>query len=153
MLIVWGNFFLTVRLIVYPGEFPKFMYALYGAGLLLVMVCGVNWKNAAAIFQFPFDIIGSFTDVLSYIRLFAVSLAGACIAGSFNGMGFNMGDVSVWLVPAGLLVAAVGHVLNIALALLSVLVHGVRLNTLEFSNHTGLSWSGQAFEPFKKSKK
>ena len=153
MLIVWGNFFLTVRLIVYPGEFPKFMYALYGVGLLLVMICGVNWKNAAAIFQFPFDIIGSFTDVLSYIRLFAVSLAGACIAGSFNGMGFNLGDVSVWLIPAGLLVAAIGHVLNIALALLSVLVHGVRLNTLEFSNHTGLSWSGQAFNPFKKSKK
>ena len=153
MLIVWGNFFLTVRLIVYPGEFPKFMYALYGVGLLLVMICGVNWKNAAAIFQFPFDIIGSFTDVLSYIRLFAVSLAGACIAGSFNGMGFNLGEVSVWLIPAGLLVAAIGHVLNIALALLSVLVHGVRLNTLEFSNHTGLSWSGQAFDPFKKSKK
>ena len=153
MLIIWGNFFLTVRLIVYPGEFPKFMYGLYGAGLLLVMVCGVNWKNAAAIFQFPFDIIGSFTDVLSYIRLFAVSLAGACIAGSFNGMGFNLGDVSVWLIPAGLLVAAIGHVLNIALALLSVLVHGVRLNTLEFSNHTGLSWSGQAFNPFKKSEK
>lgn len=153
MLIIWGNFFLTVRLIVYPGEFPKFMYGLYGAGLLLVMACGVNWKNAAAIFQFPFDIIGSFTDVLSYIRLFAVSLAGACIAGSFNGMGFNLGEVSVWLIPAGLLVAAIGHVLNIALALLSVLVHGVRLNTLEFSNHTGLSWSGQAFEPFKKSKK
>lgn len=153
MLIIWGNFFLTVRLIVYPGEFPKFMYGLYGAGLLMVMLCGVNWKNAAAIFQFPFDIIGSFTDVLSYIRLFAVTLAGACIAGSFNGMGFNLGDVSVWLIPAGLLVAAIGHVLNIALALLSVLVHGVRLNTLEFSNHTGLSWSGQAFNPFKKSKK
>ena len=153
MLIVWGNFLLTVRLIVYPGEFPKFMYWLYGAGLLLVMVCGVNWKNAAAVCQFPFDIIGSFTDVLSYIRLFAVSLAGACIAGSFNGMGFNLGDVSVWLIPAGVLVAAIGHVLNIALALLSVLVHGVRLNTLEFSNHTGLSWSGQAFNPFKKSDK
>ena len=153
MLIIWGNFFLTIRLIVYPGEFPKFMYGLYGAGLLMVMLCGVNWKNAAAVFQFPFDIIGSFTDVLSYIRLFAVTLAGACIAGSFNGMGFNLGDVSVWLIPAGLLVAAIGHVLNIALALLSVLVHGVRLNTLEFSNHTGLSWSGQAFNPFKKSKK
>ena len=150
MLIIWGNFFLTIRLIVYPGEFPKFMYGLYGVGLLLVMVCGVNWKNAADIFQFPFDIIGSFTDVLSYIRLFAVGLAGACIAGSFNGMAFDLSAVSAWLIPAGLLVALVGHALNIALALLSVLVHAVRLNTLEFSNHTGLSWSGQNFNPFKK---
>ena len=149
MLIIWGNFFLTIRLIVYPGEFPSYMYVLYGAGLLSVMLFGVNWKQASDIFQFPFDIIGSFTDVLSYIRLFAVGLAGACIAGSFNGMAFDLAKVSAWLIPAGILVALVGHALNIALALLSVLVHAVRLNTLEFSNHTGLSWSGQSFNPFK----
>ncbi len=153
MLIIWGNFFLTLRLIVYPGEFPKFMYVLYGIGLLLVMLCGVNWKQAADIFQFPFDIIGSFTDVLSYIRLFAVGLAGACIAGSFNGMAFDLCKVSAWLIPAGVIVVLIGHALNIALALLSVLVHAVRLNTLEFSNHTGLSWSGQNFNPFKSHKK
>ena len=153
MLIIWGNFFLTVRLIVYPGEFPTYMYGFYGAGLLLVMGCGVNWKNAADIFQFPFDVIGSFTDVLSYIRLFAVGLAGACIAGSFNGMAFDLASVSAWLIPAGVVVALLGHALNIALALLSVLVHAVRLNTLEFSNHTGLSWSGQSFNPFKKTDK
>ena len=153
MLIIWGNFFLTVRLIVYPGEFPQFMYILYGVGLLMVMICGVNWKQASDVFQFPFDIIGSFTDVLSYIRLFAVGLAGACIAGSFNGMAFDLCKVSAWLLPAGILVALVGHALNIALALLSVLVHAVRLNTLEFSNHTGLSWSGQSFNPFKSNKK
>jgi V/A-type H+-transporting ATPase subunit I len=116
------------------------------------MSCGVNWKQAADIFQFPFDIIGSFTDVLSYIRLFAVGLAGACIAGSFNGMAFDLCQVSAWLIPAGVIVVVIGHALNIALALLSVLVHAVRLNTLEFSNHTGLSWSGQSFNPFKSHK-
>lgn len=152
MLIIWGNFFLTIRLIVYPGEFPKFMYGLYGVGLVLVMCCGVNWKQASDVFQFPFDIIGSFTDVLSYIRLFAVGLAGACIAGSFNGMAFDLCQVSKWLLPAGALVVIAGHALNIALALLGVLVHAVRLNTLEFSNHTGLSWSGQSFNPFKSNK-
>lgn len=153
MLIIWGNFFLTVRLIVFPGEFPEFMYVLYGVGLILVMTCGVNWKQASDVFQFPFDIIGSFTDVLSYIRLFAVGLAGACIAASFNGMAFDICQVSAWLLPAGILVVLAGHALNIALALLSVLVHAVRLNTLEFSNHTGLSWSGQSFNPFRSNKK
>ena len=153
ILIVWGNFFLTVRLIVYPGEFPVYMYYLYGIGLAMVIVCGVNWKNPADVFQFPFDIIGSFTDVLSYIRLFAVGLAGACIAGSFNDMAFDVGSVSALLIPAGILVALAGHLLNIALAFLSVLVHAVRLNTLEFSNHVGLSWSGQSFNPFKKTYK
>ena len=150
MLIIWGNFFLTIRLIVYPGEFPPVMYGLYGIGLLLVMVCGVNWRNVADLFQFPFNIVGSFTDVLSYIRLFAVSLAGACIASSFNGMAFDVCQMSAWLLPAGALVVIFGHLLNVGLAFLSVLVHAVRLNTLEFSNHTGLSWSGQAFKPFKK---
>jgi len=152
MMIIWGNFFLTIRLIVYPGDFPVYMYYLYAAGLLLVMSCGVNWKQASDVFQFPFDIIGSFTDVLSYIRLFAVGLAGACIAGSFNGMAFDLVKVSAWLLPAGIAVALIGHALNIVLALLSVLVHAVRLNTLEFSNHTGLSWSGQNFKPFKSNK-
>lgn len=153
ILIVWGNFFLTIRLIVYPGEFPVYMYYLYGIGLTMVVVCGVNWKNPADVFQFPFDIIGSFTDVLSYIRLFAVGLAGACIAGSFNNMAFDVSSVSAFLIPAGVLVALAGHLLNIALAFLSVLVHAVRLNTLEFSNHVGLSWSGQSFNPFKKTYK
>jgi V/A-type H+-transporting ATPase subunit I len=85
--------------------------------------------------------------------LFAVGLAGACIAGSFNDMAFDVGSVSALLIPAGILVALAGHLLNIALAFLSVLVHAVRLNTLEFSNHVGLSWSGQSFNPFKKTYK
>ena len=42
-----------------------------------------------------------------------------------------------------------GHGLNMILNVLSVIVHGIRLNTLEFSNHIGLTWSGQKFQPFK----
>jgi len=44
----------------------------------------------------------------------------------------------------------VGHGLNLAMAGLSVLVHAVRLNTLEFSNHKGVTWSGYAFAPFRR---
>jgi V/A-type H+-transporting ATPase subunit I len=43
-----------------------------------------------------------------------------------------------------------GHGLNIVLNVLSVLVHGVRLNTLEFSGHAGLAWAGYAYKPFAK---
>jgi len=39
------------------------------------------------------------------------------------------------------------------LNLLSVLVHGVRLNTLEFSGHAGITWSGTAYKPFSEGKK
>jgi V/A-type H+-transporting ATPase subunit I len=31
---------------------------------------------------------------------------------------------------------------------MGVLVHGVRLNTLEFSAHLGLQWNGFAYRPF-----
>ena len=115
----------------------------------MVASTGVDWKNPADIFQFPFSIIGSFTDVLSYIRLFAVGMAGACIAQSFNGMGMDVAKASPWFIVFGVLVMLFGHLLNLALAMMSVLVHAVRLNTLEFSNHVGLTWSGQKYTPFK----
>ena len=153
MLILWGNFFLTLKLIVWPGDFPVYMYWLYGIGLLLVIACDVNWKNMADVFQFPFNIIGSFVDVLSYIRLFAVGMAGYYIAFSFNGMASDIWKSSPWFLVFGILVAVIGHAMNLGLCILSVLVHGVRLNTLEFSNHVGLSWSGSNFKPFKNNTK
>ena len=47
-----------------------------------------------------------------------------------------------------ILVALAGHVLNILLGFMGVLVHAVRLNTLEFSNHAGMQWTGIAYRPF-----
>ena len=146
----FNNKVTTVKIIVAPGAFPIWLYCVYGVGLLMVMTADVNWKEPTDCFQFPFNIIGSFTDVLSYIRLFAVGMAGGCIAASFNGMGVDVIKIAPWCLPFGILAILCGHALNITLGFMSVLVHGVRLNTLEFSNHTGLSWSGQKFKPFKK---
>ena len=56
--------------------------------------------------------------------------------------------------PLGILVAALilvfGHALNMALGLLSVLVHGLRLNMLEFSGHLGQEWTGQKYAPLQR---
>ena len=150
-----GNFILTIRLLVFPAAFPQIMFWFYGIGLVMVAVADVNWKDVAQVFQFPFSIINSFVDVLSYIRLFAVGLAGYYIASSFNDMGksvFELGPAWVTVLPAAVVILF-GHVLNIALCLMSVMVHGVRLNTLEFSNHVGLTWAGSKFKPFCNSKK
>lgn len=150
VLVICGNFFLTYQLLIDANRFPpSIMAVLYSVGLVMVALTGVDWKNPADIFQFPFSIIGSFTDVLSYIRLFAVGMAGACIAQSFNGMGMDVAKASPWFIVFGVLVMVFGHLLNLALAMMSVLVHAVRLNTLEFSNHVGLTWSGQKYTPFK----
>ena len=47
-----------------------------------------------------------------------------------------------------ILILTVGHGLNMILNVLSVIVHGVRLNTLEFSSHLGMSWTGFKYKPF-----
>ena len=58
-----------------------------------------------------------------------------------------VGHAALFIVLIILLVF--GHGLNMILNLLSVIVHGVRLNTLEFSNHLGMSWAGFKYEPLK----
>jgi V/A-type H+-transporting ATPase subunit I len=90
--------------------------------------------------------MNNFTDVVSYVRLFAVGLAGIAISDTVNMLaaGFGPGVISV-------LIIFLGHTINIVLGPLSVLVHGIRLNVLEFSGHAGLSWSGIAYKPLKDS--
>jgi V/A-type H+-transporting ATPase subunit I len=157
--VLWGNFFTTLKLLVFPGEIETFILIIYAVGFGLVILFGVNWLDAGEVFNFPFGAIGTFIDILSYIRLYAVGMAGFYIASSFNGMGYELMTlpVSPWLFPLfilfGLLVFLFGHTLNIALCLLGVLVHGVRLNALEFSNHFGLRWAGLEYKPFAKSNK
>lgn len=92
-------------------------------------------------------VVNVFSDIVSYIRLWAVGLAGAAISGTVNEMaGPLIGHAAMFIFLVILLVF--GHGLNMILNLLSVIVHGVRLNTLEFSNHLGMSWSGFKYNPF-----
>lgn len=96
-------------------------------------------------------VVNVFSDVVSYIRLWAVGLAGAAISGTVNDMaGPLLGHAVLFLGFVALIVF--GHGLNMILNLLSVIVHGVRLNTLEFSNHLGMSWSGFKYSPFSEKK-
>lgn len=150
-LFLWANFLLTIKLLAYPGPFPAVMHYLYGAGAVLIIFFDIDWLHfdIAEVFNLPFSLIGSFVDILSYIRLFAVGMAGFYIANSFNGMGLAMMKVSPWLIIVGVIILLIGHALNFALCLMGVLVHGVRLNALEFSNHSGLKWGGIEFKPFK----
>ena len=92
-------------------------------------------------------VVNVFSDIVSYIRLWAVGLAGAAISDTVNTMaGPILGHAILFVAAIVLLVF--GHGLNMVLNLLSVIVHGVRLNTLEFSNHLGMSWSGFKYSPF-----
>ena len=91
--------------------------------------------------------ISAFGNIMSYIRLFAVGMASLAIAQSFNNMASGFSGP---LVIVGAAIMVIGHVLNIVMGFLSVVVHGVRLNLLEFSGQLGMEWSGTAYEPFRK---
>ena len=148
-LMIFANFMLAVSLIVFKGTFPSWGVYVYIAAAVLI----VATIRPSGALNLPFDMIGSFTDVLSYIRLFAVGLSGMYIAQKFNMMGMMAKNAlpdkyEILGFVLLILVAVIGHVLNLALGFLGVLVHAVRLNTLEFSNHMGLQWAGFKFKPF-----
>lgn len=92
-------------------------------------------------------VVNVFSDIVSYIRLWAVGLAGAAISSTVNTLaGPILGHAILFFLAVILLVF--GHGLNMVLNVLSVIVHGVRLNTLEFCTHIGMSWSGVKYRPF-----
>lgn len=91
-----------------------------------------------------------FGDVLSYMRLFALGLASASLALTFNQLAAQVYQA---LPGPGLLfsilILIVGHVLNLMLCLMSGLVHGLRLNFIEFYNWS-VSDEGYPFKAFSK---
>ena len=92
-------------------------------------------------------VVNVFSDIVSYIRLWAVGLAGAAISNTVNTLaGPILGHAILFL--AAIVLLGFGHGLNMILNVLSVIVHGVRLNTLEFCTHIGMSWSGVKYQPF-----
>lgn len=150
-LFIWGNFFTALKLIVFQNmQYPVAAFCLYIIGFIFILAFYVNWTDAGSIFNAPFEFISSFVDLLSYIRLYAVGLASLYIAISFNNMAKMVYEISPWAAVFAIFVLAAGHLLNIALGFMGVLVHGIRLNTLEFSNHMELEWSGFFYKPFKR---
>ncbi|MBQ9450790.1 MAG: hypothetical protein IJU34_05690 [Bacteroidales bacterium] len=94
-------------------------------------------------------VTGLLGDVLSYLRLYALGLAGSMLGMAFNDMGkMVLGDGSNFIlwIPFILLVL-IGHTLNIAMCALGAFVHPLRLNFLEFFKNSGYEASGRKFNP------
>ena len=96
--------------------------------------------------SFPLAALSTFSDSISYIRLMGVGLASTIIGQTFNDLGVQVAGAATWVLAAPVVLA--GHALNIALCMIAILAHGVRLNMLEFSNNAGVQWSGYPFRPF-----
>ena len=95
---------------------------------------------------------GLLGDVLSYLRLYALGLAGSMLGMAFNNIGqMVLGDGSnaVLWIPF-VLIVVIGHTLNIAMAALGAFVHPLRLNFLEFFKNSGYEATGRNFNPLSK---
>ena len=154
---VIAMYLLALNLVIHEDIDLKPVFTLIGVAFVLVVLFGgmspdksfgegLKAGLGGAFTQF-LNTISCFGNVMSYIRLFAVGMAGVAISQSFNGIAAGMhGPMMI----VGVVVVLVGHALNIVMCFLSVVVHGVRLNVLEFSGQVGLEWTGIPYEPFKK---
>ena len=152
ILILWGMFF-TAGTFVIDRPFPSFAGWLFVPGILMVLFFanpdkGIFKGALSSMAQLPLSIISSFGDIVSYLRLFAVGYASVVVASSFNEMALSEGVNGVWSALIAATILFLGHMLNITLGFLAIIVHGVRLNMLEFSSHLSMEWSGRPYEPF-----
>ena len=94
---------------------------------------------------------GLMSDVLSYIRLYALGLSGGMLGATFNLMA-NMvkGDDPTWQWIPFVIILIIGHVLNLAMSCLGAFVHPLRLNFLEFFKNSGYEGRGAKYNPLKK---
>jgi V/A-type H+-transporting ATPase subunit I len=155
-------YFVTNSIVGIFKSIPSAMFWVFGISLIAIFAFTVKpselKSRGAELGMLPLNIMSALGDIISYVRLFAVGLASVKVAENFNSMATGLlAGADVWWLKAVMsilmvLILILGHALNLAMAGLSILVHAVRLNTLEFSNHKGISWSGYAFKPFKKTK-
>ena len=170
LLQIWGMFYVVLSMVVSSALFPLNLVIPVGTvsipvGTIAIALVGVGFalsfifsnydgnigqsilESCKNIISVLLGVVNVFSDIVSYIRLWAVGLAGSAISNTVNEMaGPLLGHAITFIAFVALI--AFGHGLNMVLNLLSVIVHGVRLNTLEFSTHLGMSWSGFKYNPF-----
>lgn len=151
--VLWVAYFLACALIL-SQPFPGFGTALAVCGIIFVLFFSNPCKNPLRALgrgltsaTFGLSFMSTFTDVVSYVRLFAVGMAAVAIANTTNTMAASLGSGAIAF-AGGIIIIVVGHALNVVLGPIAVLVHGVRLNVLEFGlNHTNITWSGTPYKP------
>jgi len=114
---------------------------LLGGGVVVAIITSLiqnKWKGLAEVVTS----IQIFADVLSYVRLYALGLASMILASTFNELGESVGLVG------GVLIALIGHSINITIGIMGGVIHGLRLNFLEWY-HYSFEGGGKMFNPLR----
>ncbi len=150
-LFIWGMLGVVRSLVLnmpFSWETPWPYLLIFGTALAVIFAKpnkNILKMLGFGIADFPLSVLSAFSDVISYVRLMAVGLASTVLAASFNELAIKAG---AWYIAVPTLIF--GHSLNLALAMIALFAHGVRLNMLEFSSNLGMQWVGYAFKPFAK---
>lgn len=117
-----------------------FIFNKIGRNPLLNIGVGV-WDT----YQMATGLLG---DVLSYIRLYALGLAGGMLGAAFNNLaGMLLGSNPTWQWLPFVLILLVGHILNLLMSCLGAFVHPLRLNFVEFFKNSGYEGTGLKYNP------
>ena len=155
--IIWSIYFIACFLVL-NDNMPLVGFVSLFTGIIMIALFGEQKKDGIAkgiltgLVKFPFNAlqyISSFSDLVSYVRLFAVGIATREVAVAFNSMALDLGFDSFATLTGAVLILIFGHSVNLLLGAMAILVHGIRLNILECANHLNVQWSGIPYKPFR----
>lgn len=93
---------------------------------------------------------GLLGDVLSYVRLYALCLAGGALGSAFNQIGDMIAVNGGVAIVGAIVIYFIGHLLNLLLSAISAFVHPLRLNFVEYFKNSGYEGKGTGYSPLKK---
>lgn len=108
------------------------------SGIIIAVILALIQKRLKGLGQIT-QVLQVFADVLSYLRLYALALAGTIMASTFNQLGKSAGLF-------GFIPILGGHGVNILLGLMAGVIHGLRLNFIEWY-HYCFDGGGRLFKP------
>lgn len=76
------------------------------------------------------NVVQIFGDILSYLRLYALGLSGSLLTATINEMAASMNIV------LGVIIIILGHSVNMLLGVMGGVIHGLRLNFLEWYHYS-----------------
>ena len=140
-------------------------YVAMGVGAVLMLFLNDVKRNplmnfASGLWDTYNNITGLLSDVLSYIRLFAIGLSGGVLAQVFNSLAMGLtgldagieqfGVGTVFQILGATAILLVGHGINLFMSAISSFVHPMRLTFVEFYKNAGFEMTSREFEPLTK---
>jgi V/A-type H+-transporting ATPase subunit I len=134
--------FVNYLLYIPPAVCIEVGFSLMVVGIAWSLIISVIQNGLSGLLEFM-NLIQVFSDALSYLRLYALGLAGGIMSSVFNQLAASSGLV------LGAVIIVIGHSVNITLGIMSGVIHGLRLNFLEWYHYSFLG-GGRWLRPLRK---